>query len=233
MVASHVQVTKSFAYPHINYNQEVLCLLLSKQNSFLHHHHLLFLPSSLTCTIGVTLYLTFVLIIPLYFIPLYFWAYPLSICSPNIIETSYLYKMLIRAPGLVWFNSSVMSKSLQPHESQHTRPPCPSPTQWVYSNSCPLSRWCHPARWVHPLSSPSPPAPNPSQHQGLFQWVNSLHQVAKVMEFRFSISPSNEHLGLISFRMDWLDLLAVQGTLKSLLQHHSSKHQFFRAQLSL
>ena len=75
----------------------------------------------------------------------------------------------------------------------------------------------------HPLSSPSPPAPNPSQHQGLFQWVNPLHEVAKVLEFSFSISPSNEHPGLISFRMDWLDLLAVQGTLKSLLQHHSSK----------
>ena len=75
----------------------------------------------------------------------------------------------------------------------------------------------------HPLSSPSPPAPNPSQHQGLFQWVNSLHEVAKVLGFSFSISPSNEHPGLVSFKMDWLDLLAVQGTLKSLLQHHSSK----------
>ena len=70
----------------------------------------------------------------------------------------------------------------------------------------------------HPLSSPSPPAFNLSQHEGLFQWVNSLHQVAKVLDFNFSISPSKEHPGLISFRMDWLDLLAVQGTLKSLLQ---------------
>ena len=61
----------------------------------------------------------------------------------------------------------------------------------------------------HPLSSPSPPALNPSQHQGLFQWVSSLHQVAKVLEFSFSISPSNEHPGLISFRMDWLDLLPI------------------------
>ena len=66
----------------------------------------------------------------------------------------------------------------------------------------------------HPLSSPSPPAPNPSQHQGLFQWVNSLHEVAKYWSFSFSIIPSKEHPGLISFRMDWLDLLAVQGTLK-------------------
>ena len=75
----------------------------------------------------------------------------------------------------------------------------------------------------HPLLSPSPPAFNLSQHQGLFQWVNSLHQVAKVVEFSFSISPSSEYSGLISFRMYWLDLLAVQGILKSLLQHHSSK----------
>ena len=67
----------------------------------------------------------------------------------------------------------------------------------------------------HPLSSPFPPALNLSQHQGLFKWVSSLHQVAKVWSFSFNISPSNEHPGLISFRMDWLDLLAVQGTLKS------------------
>ena len=80
----------------------------------------------------------------------------------------------------------------------------------------------------HPLSSPSLPAPNPSQHQGLFQWVNSLHEVAKVLEFSFSIIPSKEHPGLISFRMDWLDLLAVQGTLKSLFQHRSSKASILR-----
>ena len=80
----------------------------------------------------------------------------------------------------------------------------------------------------HPLLSPSPPAPNLSHHQGLFQWVNTSHEVAKVLEFQLSISPSNEHTGLISFRMDWLDLLAVQGTLKSLLQHHSSNASILR-----
>ena len=81
----------------------------------------------------------------------------------------------------------------------------------------------------HPLLSPSPPAPNPSQHQGLFLWVNSSYQVAKVLEFQLqSISPSNEHPELISFRMDWLDLFAVHGTLKSLLQHHSSKASILR-----
>ena len=73
----------------------------------------------------------------------------------------------------------------------------------------------------HPLSSPSPPAPNPSHHQSLFQWVNSSHEVSKYWSFSFSIIPSKEIPGLISFRMDWLDLLAVQGILKSLLQHHS------------
>ena len=77
------------------------------------------------------------------------------------------------------------------------------------------------------LSSPSPPAPNPSQHQSIFQWLNSLHQVAKVLKFHFSISHSKKHPGLISFRMDWLDLLAVQGTLKSLLQHRNSKASIF------
>ena len=75
----------------------------------------------------------------------------------------------------------------------------------------------------HPLLSPSPPAFILSPNQSLFQWVNSSHEVAKVLDFSFSIIPSNEHPGLISFRMDWFDLLAVQGTFKSLLQHHSSK----------
>ena len=103
----------------------------------------------------------------------------------------------------------------------------------------------------HPLSTTSPPALNLSQHWGLFQWVSSSHQVARVLQFQlqhqsfqwtpsfsFSISPSNEYSGLISFRIDWMDLLGVQGTLKSLLQHHSSKASilhcsgFFIVQLS-
>ena len=75
----------------------------------------------------------------------------------------------------------------------------------------------------HPLLTPSPPVLNLSQHQDLFKWVSSSHQVAKVLEFSFNNSPSNEHPGLISFRMDWLDFRAVQGTLRSLFQHHSSK----------
>ena len=128
-----------------------------------------------------------------------------------------------------------MSDSLRSHRLQHARLPCPSPTPGVYLNSCPLSRDA--IQPSHPLSSPSP-AFNLSQHQGLFQWVISSYQVAFHWSFSFSISPSNEYLGLISFRKDWLDLLAVQGTLKSLLQHHGSKASilwcsaFFIVQLS-
>ena len=90
----------------------------------------------------------------------------------------------------------------------------------------------------HPLSSPSPPAPNTSQHQGLLQWVNYLHEVAKVLGLQLQHQSFQWTTRLISFRMDWLDLLAVQGTLKSLLQHHSSKASilqcsaFFTVQLS-
>ena len=80
----------------------------------------------------------------------------------------------------------------------------------------------------HPLLSPSPLAFNLSQHQGLFIWVSFSHQIAKVWSFSFSISPFNEYSGLISFRIEWLDLLAVQETLKSLLQHHSSKASILR-----
>ena len=75
----------------------------------------------------------------------------------------------------------------------------------------------------HPLPSPSPPALNLSQHQGLFQWVNSLNEVAKVLEFQLQHQSLYEYPEVISFRMDWLDLLAVQRTLQSLLQHHGSK----------
>ena len=113
-----------------------------------------------------------------------------------------------------------------PHGLQHARPPCPSPTPRVYTNSCPLSRWCHAT--ISSSVVPSPPSFNLSQHQGLFKWVSSLHQVAKVLEFSFTISPSSEYSGLISFRMDWLDLPVVQGTLKNLLQHHSSKASIHR-----
>ena len=114
-----------------------------------------------------------------------------------------------------------MSKSLQSHGLQHTRPPCPSRTPGVYSNSCPLSWWYHPT--ISSSVTVPPPAFSLSQHQCLFKWVSSSHQVAKVLSFSFNISPSHDYSGLISLRMDWLTLLAIQGTLKSLLQHYSSK----------
>ena len=127
-----------------------------------------------------------------------------------------------------------MSDSLRPHGLQHTRLPCPSPTPRADSNSCPLSQWCHPtiSSSVIPFSScpQSFPASGSSQRSQLF--------ASGGQSFSFHISPSNEHPGLISFRIDWLDLLAVQGTLKSLLQHHSSKASilqcstFFIVQLS-
>ena len=129
-----------------------------------------------------------------------------------------------------------MFNSLQPHEPQHAQPLCPSPTPRVYTNPCPSSQWCHPA-----ISSSL--VPFSSCPQSLPAWVLSNESVLcirwpKYWSFSFNSSPSNEHPGLISFRMDWFDLLAVQGTLKSLLQHHSSKASilwhstFFTVQLS-
>ena len=87
----------------------------------------------------------------------------------------------------VQFSHSVVSDSLWPHESQHARPPSPSPTPGVHSDSRPSSQWCHPA--ISSSVVPFPPAPNPSQHQSLFQWVNSSHEVAKVLEFQLYHHP--------------------------------------------
>ena len=113
-----------------------------------------------------------------------------------------------------FMSGKLLCPTLQPHGLQHYRLPCPSSTLGACSNSHPLSDAIQPS---YPLSAPSPPAFNPSQHRGLFQWVSSSHQRVKCLEFSFSISPSNEYSGLISFRMAWLDFLAVQGTLKSLI----------------
>ena len=120
-----------------------------------------------------------------------------------------------------------MSYSLRPHESQHARLPCPSPTPGVHWDSRPSSQWCHPAisSSVVPFSS-CPPIP-PSIR--VFSNELTLRiRWPKNWSFSFSIIPSKEIPGLISFRMDWWDLLAVQGTLKSLLQHHSSKASILR-----
>ena len=112
-------------------------------------------------------------------------------------------KINFKIPSSVQLSHSVVSDSLQSHELQHTRPPCPSPTPRVYPNPCPLSQWCHPtiSSSVVPFSS----YPQSFLASGLFKWVSSSHQVAKVL---FNISPTNEHPGLISFRMNWLNLLA-------------------------
>ena len=121
--------------------------------------------------------------------------------------------------------------SLGCHKLQHARPPCSSPTPRVHSNPCPSSRWCYPT--ISSSAIPFSSWPQSFPASGSFQ----MSQLFESGSFSFNISPSNEHPGLISFRMDWLDLLAVQGTLKS-LQHHSSKapilqHSvFFTVQLS-
>ena len=113
-----------------------------------------------------------------------------------------------------------MSDSFRPHRLQHVRLPCSSSPR-VGSNSCPLSQWCHPT--THPLLPPSPSVLNISCIR-VFSNESALHiRWPKYWSFSFSISPSNEYSGLISFRIDWFDLLAVQATLKSLPQHHSSK----------
>ena len=120
-----------------------------------------------------------------------------------------------------------MSDSLWPHESQHARPPCPSPSPGVHSDSRPSSPWCHPdiSSSVVPYSScpKSLPASESFPVSQLFAWGGQSN-----WSFSLSIRPSNEHPGLISFRMDWLDLLTVHGNFKSLLQHHSSKASILR-----
>ena len=119
-----------------------------------------------------------------------------------------------------------MSDSLWPYGLQHTRLPCLSLSPGVSSNLYPLSHWCY----LTITFSPSPfPAFNLSQHQIFFPSESALHiRLPKYCSFSFSISPSNEYSGLISFRIDWFDLLAVHGTLKSLLQQHSSETLILR-----
>ena len=136
----------------------------------------------------------------------------LSLASPG--------KPLHLSFSSVHFSHSVVSNFLRPHVLPHARPPCPSPTPGVYPNSCPLSQWCHPT--ISSSVVPFPPASIFPSIRAFSSESGLRMRWPKYWSFSFNISPSNEHSGLISFRIDWLDLLAVQGTLKSLLQHHSS-----------
>ena len=157
------------------------------------------------------------------------WAKPAL--SPQQTEGfSVLFSFLLLFFSSVQFSSVTQSFLTLCYPMNHSTPglpvhhQLPEPTQthvhWVGDAIQPS----------HPPLSPSPPALNLSQHQGLSKWVSFSHQVAKVLEFQLQhqSSASNEHPGLISFRMDWLDLLEVQGTLKSLLQQHSSKASILR-----
>ena len=133
---------------------------------------------------------------------------------------------------LLLFSHSVMSDSLQTPGLQRARLPCPSPFPRVYSNSCPLSRWCHPT--ISSSVIPSPPAFNLSQHQGLFQWVSFSHQVAKVLEFQL------QHQSFQMNIQDWFplgltNLISLQSKGLSRVFSNTTvwKHQFFGAQPSL
>ena len=113
---------------------------------------------------------------------------------------------------------------------------CPSPSPWVCPGSCPLDWWC--IEPSHPLMPSSPSGLSLCQHQRLFQRVDCSYQVTKILELQLQHQPSNDYPGLISLKIDWFDPLSVQGTLKTFLQHHSSKapilqqSAFFMVQLS-
>ena len=147
----------------------------------------------------------------------------------HISFTSHL-NSIYRSGSSAQFIHLVVSDSLWPHRVQHARLPCPSPTPGAYSNSCPLSRWCHPT-----ISSSVVPF---SHLQSFPASVFSSESVLCIRWPSIGASASNEYSGLISFRMDWLDILEDQGTLKSPLQYHSSKASvlqhsaFFIVQLS-
>ena len=153
--------------------------------------------------------------------------------APNMLPAHWDSRMELSLVGRTWCHISKavqfssVTQALQPHGLQHARPPCPSPTPGIYWNSCSLSRWCHPS-----ISSSCRPLllwPSIFPSIRVFSNESVLHiRWPKYWSFSFSTSLSNEYSGLISFRMDWLDLLAVQGTLKSLLQHHSLKASILR-----
>ena len=147
-------------------------------------------------------------------------------CSHEIERCLLLGRKTMANLSSVQFSHSVMSDSLRPHEPQHARPLGPSQTPRVHPNPCPLCQWCHPtvSSFVVPFSScpQSFPASYLSNDLALhIRWP-------KYWNFSFRSSPSNEYSGLIFFRIDWFDLPAVQGTFKSLFQHHNSKASILR-----
>ena len=127
----------------------------------------------------------------------------------------------------VQFSHSVVSDSLQPHEPQHTRPPCPSPTPRVHPNPRPLSRWCHPII----LSSIVPFSSCPQSFPAAGSFLMSQLFASGGQSIGVSASTSVFPMNTRDWSLNWLDFLAVEGTLKSLLQHHSSKASILKALL--
>ena len=156
------------------------------------------------------------ILLPSSFLPLLYPSFPLSSIEVRPILHSLNY------PLLLFFSCSVMSESLRPHGLQHARLPCLSLSHQVCSNSCPLSQWCHPtiSFSVARFSSCSQSFPG---SRSFSRKLPLCIRWPKYWSFSLSNTPSNEYSGLIFFRIDWFDFLAVQGALRSLLQHHSSK----------
>ena len=139
---------------------------------------------------------------------------------------------ILKLIGIMWWNChftslqfshSVMFNSLQTHGLQHTRLPCPSPTLRACSNWYPSSQWCHPT--ISSPVIPFPPGFNLSQHQGFFQWVSSLHHVAKYWSFSFNMSPSNEYSGLIPLALTGWITLQSKGLSRVFSNTTVQKHQ--------
>ena len=220
--------TRKPQVPDVQHYNSVSCTLQNDhyhESSYIRHHRVgPFHPFHSTSS-------------PLLLCSLYLWVLFGLVLIPHIneiIKTYYSYKqniyihtnMLIHMVGMSWlhfssdqFSRSVVSNSWWPHGLQHARLPCPSPTPGACSTSRPSSWWCHPtiSSSVVPFSSCLQSFPA----SGSFP-MSQFFPSGGHWSFSFSISPSNEYSGLISFRTDWFDLLVVQGTLKSLLQHHSS-----------
>ena len=155
------------------------------------------------------------------------WRKHCSVAVPSLVcFFAFLFSTFVRGYVVyslcissVQFSCSVVCDPLWPHGLQHPRLPCPSPSPRACSNSCPSSWWCHPT-----ISSCHPLILLPSIFPRIRVFSKeSVLCIRWPKYWSFNVSPSNEYSGLISFRIDWFDLLSVQGTLKSLLQHHSSK----------